>query len=290
MTVFGRDTLITCLQTLLFGPELARGALRALAALQATDGRPVERRRAGQDRARAAPRASARRSWFDRYYGTVDATPLFLVLLSEVWRWTGRRGARAASCGAGAARRCAGSTSTATATATASSSTSGARQRGLDEPVVEGLRRLAALPRRPARAGADRAVRGAGLRLRREAPDGGARARGLARRRARRPARGARPTTLRARFDEAFWVEERGGYYALALDGDKQPRRLALLEHRPSALERHRPAGARRRGRRRADRRRALVGLGRAHDVDAATPRTTRSATTTARSGRTTTR
>ena len=31
MTVFGRDTLITSLQTLLFGPELAAGALRALA-------------------------------------------------------------------------------------------------------------------------------------------------------------------------------------------------------------------------------------------------------------------
>jgi hypothetical protein len=33
MTVFGRDTIITCLQTLLFGPELARTALHALAAL-----------------------------------------------------------------------------------------------------------------------------------------------------------------------------------------------------------------------------------------------------------------
>jgi glycogen debranching enzyme len=30
----------------------------------------------------------AARTWFPRYYGTVDATPLFLVLLSDVWRWT----------------------------------------------------------------------------------------------------------------------------------------------------------------------------------------------------------
>ena len=30
----------------------------------------------------------AARTWFPRYYGTVDATPLFLVLLSNVWRWT----------------------------------------------------------------------------------------------------------------------------------------------------------------------------------------------------------
>ena len=40
MTVFGRDTVITCLQTLLFGPELARRALRELAALQATEDDP----------------------------------------------------------------------------------------------------------------------------------------------------------------------------------------------------------------------------------------------------------
>jgi glycogen debranching enzyme len=33
-------------------------------------------------------RGKAARAWTDRYYGTVDATPLFLVLLSEHWRWT----------------------------------------------------------------------------------------------------------------------------------------------------------------------------------------------------------
>src|SRR5580765_4611319 len=40
MTVFGRDTLVTCLQTLLFGPELARNALVALAELQADEDDP----------------------------------------------------------------------------------------------------------------------------------------------------------------------------------------------------------------------------------------------------------
>ena len=40
MTVFGRDTIITCLQTLLFGPELASSALRVLAATQATEDDP----------------------------------------------------------------------------------------------------------------------------------------------------------------------------------------------------------------------------------------------------------
>ena len=87
MTVFGRDTIITSLQTLLFGPELARNALRALADLQAraddpgTDAEPgkiIHEMRQGK----------AAASWFSAYYGTIDATPLYLILLSEVWRWT----------------------------------------------------------------------------------------------------------------------------------------------------------------------------------------------------------
>jgi len=87
MTVFGRDTIITCLQTLLFGPELARTALHVLAGLQAQEddpeidaepGKIVHELRSGK----------AAKNWFRTYYGTVDATPLYLVLLSEVWRWT----------------------------------------------------------------------------------------------------------------------------------------------------------------------------------------------------------
>jgi glycogen debranching enzyme len=87
MTVFGRDTLITCLQTLLFGPELARTALEVLTELQARDDNPdvdaepgkiVHELRSGR----------AAEKWFRTYYGTADATPLYLVLLSEVWRWT----------------------------------------------------------------------------------------------------------------------------------------------------------------------------------------------------------
>jgi glycogen debranching enzyme len=87
MTVFGRDTIITCLQTLLFGPELARTALEVLAELQATvddatidaePGKIVHEVRHGK----------CARNYFPRYYGTADATPLYLILLSEVFRWT----------------------------------------------------------------------------------------------------------------------------------------------------------------------------------------------------------
>jgi glycogen debranching enzyme len=87
MAVFGRDTLITCLQTLLFGPELARNALVALAQLQARDDDPEADAEPGKI-VHEVRTGKAARTWFPRYYGTVDATPLFLILLSEVWRWT----------------------------------------------------------------------------------------------------------------------------------------------------------------------------------------------------------
>lgn len=87
MTVFGRDTLISSLQTLMFGPELAASTLRTLAATQATvddPGRDAERGKIIHE----MRRGKAAAAWTDRYYGTIDATPLFLILLSELWRWT----------------------------------------------------------------------------------------------------------------------------------------------------------------------------------------------------------
>ena len=87
MTVFGRDTLITCLQTLLFGPELARSALEVLADLQATEDDPSIDAEPGKI-VHEVRRGKAAKNWFERYYGTIDATPLYLILLSEVWRWT----------------------------------------------------------------------------------------------------------------------------------------------------------------------------------------------------------
>jgi glycogen debranching enzyme len=87
MTVFGRDTLITCLQTLLFGPELARTALEVLAELQATTDNPEIDAEPGKI-VHELRRGKAAQNWFHTYYGTVDATPLYLILLSEVWRWT----------------------------------------------------------------------------------------------------------------------------------------------------------------------------------------------------------
>jgi glycogen debranching enzyme len=87
MTVFGRDSIISSLQTLLLGPDLAATTLRVLAATQATGDDPERDAEPGKI-IHELRRGKAALTWTDRYYGTVDATPLFLVLLSEVWRWT----------------------------------------------------------------------------------------------------------------------------------------------------------------------------------------------------------
>ena len=88
MTLFGRDTLITSLQELIIGPDAAAGALRALAAAQAKTDDPERDAEPGKI-VHELRRGKTALIWTDRYYGTVDATPLFLVLLSELWRWTG---------------------------------------------------------------------------------------------------------------------------------------------------------------------------------------------------------
>jgi glycogen debranching enzyme len=87
MTVFGRDTLVSSLQTLLLGPELAAGTLRVLGATQSATDDPERDAEPGKI-IHELRRGKAALAWTDRYYGTIDATPLFLVLLSELWRWT----------------------------------------------------------------------------------------------------------------------------------------------------------------------------------------------------------
>ena len=87
MTVFGRDTIVSSLQTLLFGPELAASTLRVLAETQSSVDDPERDAEPGKI-IHEMRRGKAALAWIDNYYGTVDATPLFLVLLSELWRWT----------------------------------------------------------------------------------------------------------------------------------------------------------------------------------------------------------
>ncbi|HET7744951.1 MAG TPA: glycogen debranching N-terminal domain-containing protein [Gaiellaceae bacterium] len=219
MTVFGRDTVITSLQTLLLGPELAVGALEALAELQAQvddpsldaePGKIVHEVRGGR----------AAEFWFERYYGTVDATPLFLVLLSETWRWTDD---------AALAARLREPALEALAWIDEHGDLDG-------DGFVEYLRRSehglvnqswkdsgdsqrfhdgrhAQPPIAPVEVQGYVYAAKLGLaELAREVW----RDRGLADRLEREAAE------LRVRFDQAFWVEDRGGFYALALDGEKE--------------------------------------------------------------------
>lgn len=90
-TPFGRDSIITSLEALSLNPAIARDTLRYLARFQGskedsfTEEQPGkimhELRRGEMARNREIPHIP--------YYGTIDATPLWLVLLHEAWLWTG---------------------------------------------------------------------------------------------------------------------------------------------------------------------------------------------------------
>jgi len=90
-TLFGRDSLITALQVLAFDPSLAAGTLRLLAAHQGTrhDERHDEEPGKILHELRLGEIARTDRTPLARYYGTVDATALFLILLCRHVDWTG---------------------------------------------------------------------------------------------------------------------------------------------------------------------------------------------------------
>jgi len=93
MTLFGRDSILTSLQALPFVPELAETTLRALAEWQGS--RSDDFRDEDPGRILHELRYGELTAFEERphspYYGSVDATPLYLVLLDEYERWTGDR-------------------------------------------------------------------------------------------------------------------------------------------------------------------------------------------------------
>ncbi len=221
MTVFGRDTLITCLQTQTFGPALSESALRVLAATQAVDddakrdaepGKIIHEFRSGK--------AAVVGFTSDRYYGTVDATPLFLILLSELWRWTGD--ARLACELEGAARN-------------ALAWIDGAGDRDGDGFVEYHRRSSHGIENQNWKDSRDAMVFRDGT-VCRETPIAAAEVQGYVYDAKLRFAELEREVwgngeaaarierdaaALRDRFNEAFWVADRG-YYALGLDRDKR--------------------------------------------------------------------
>jgi len=91
MTVFGRDSLITSIQALPFTPELAETALRVLAERQGTEVDDFRDQEPGKilHEIRFGELTHFGERPHSPYYGTADATPLFLVLLDEYERWSG---------------------------------------------------------------------------------------------------------------------------------------------------------------------------------------------------------
>ena len=90
---FGRDGIITALELLWLEPELARGVLGYLAATQATTTNPAQDAQPGKilHEARGGEMAALGEVPFLRYYGSVDATPLFVMLAGAYLRRTGDR-------------------------------------------------------------------------------------------------------------------------------------------------------------------------------------------------------
>ena len=220
MTVFGRDTLITCLQTMLLGPALATSALEALAALQAHSDDPSIDAEPGKI-IHELRRGRAADAWFPAYYGRLTRRRSFSCC-------SRRRGGGAA---------------------TQSSSTV------LREHALRALDWIDSwgdkdgdgfveYERRSPRGLLNQSWKDSGDSQRfadgrfAEAPIAPAEVQGYvydAKVRLAELARivwsdeplasrlEAQAAALRARFDEAFWVAKRGGYYALALDRDKRP-------------------------------------------------------------------
>jgi glycogen debranching enzyme len=90
-TVFGRDAIITSIETLALNPGIARDTLRYLARRQGVREDPFTEEQPGRilHELRRGEMARAGEIPHVPYFGTIDATPLWLVLLHETWRWTG---------------------------------------------------------------------------------------------------------------------------------------------------------------------------------------------------------
>jgi len=89
MTLFGRDSLLTSYMALIASPDLARGVLETLAGLQGSVVDPLTDEEPGRimHEVRAGHSTWAALGERNVYYGSADATPLFVILLGELHRW-----------------------------------------------------------------------------------------------------------------------------------------------------------------------------------------------------------
>jgi glycogen debranching enzyme len=89
MTLFGRDSLITSWMAMMVDPDLALGTLQTLARFQGRDVNPLTEEEPGRilHEMRFGEAAGLSLGGGKIYYGTADATPLFVMVLGELQRW-----------------------------------------------------------------------------------------------------------------------------------------------------------------------------------------------------------
>jgi glycogen debranching enzyme len=93
MTIFGRDSLLTSWMAMLVDPDLALGTLQTLARFQGNEVDPLTEEEPGRilHEVRFGETARLSLGGGSVYYGSVDATPLFVMVLGELRRWGERR-------------------------------------------------------------------------------------------------------------------------------------------------------------------------------------------------------
>ncbi len=216
-TPFGRDGLITALLTLTLDPALARGVLGYLAQEQATAFDPASEAEPGKilHEVRGGEMAALREVPFRRYYGSVDATPLFVMLAGAYLDRTGDRADRPAVAEHPRGARLAGPAGGASGFVTYERSTGdGLANQGWKDSHdsishADGTLARGAIALCEVQGYAYAAYRaGAGIARRLGQPERGCLE--------------AEAERLRAAFEAAFWCE-RLGTYALALDGAGRP-------------------------------------------------------------------
>ena len=221
MAVFGRDSIITSLRRCRSRPSSPQTTLKVLAARQGSADRRLPRRGAGKilHESRLGELTAFAERPHSPYFGSADATPLFLVLLDEYERWTGDaelvrelerpRAPRSQWIDDVRRPRWATATSrTSGATRRPASRTSAGRTRGTRSSSA--TERSSKLPR-------------ACCEIQGYAYDAKVRCARLARRSGTTPALAARleseAARLKERFNRDFWMPERE-CFALAIDGD----------------------------------------------------------------------
>lgn len=221
VSVFGRDSLIVSLQNMTVYPDFARGTLKRLAELQATEldaDRDAEPGKIPHE-LRIGELAHFKRIPHTPYYGTADATILYIIAWHEAWKWLGDEALFARY--EPVVKRCLrwidqyGDRDGDGFQEYQTRSEKGYENMGWkdageavvypDGSLVKGPKALCELQgyvfdakRRAAEVAEHFGDRAWAARLRQEAAD------------------------LQQRFEERFWCEDLG-YYAYALDGDKQP-------------------------------------------------------------------